>query len=372
MDEQTPPRRSSRQRTPAAPYTPSNEDHVAQRNHTYTMCKKKALKKTQKACNRDSVLYEVNKHGNIILVFQPAAYQFYYEALHRQIQEMKENNAYNIQIIPSVDSNGEEVDKTVKIQINRKKTCTINCYHTTYKMMINGRTLTYTGTIHPTVCTNMQTQNISNENQRILDRITSEMTNRGTEPRDGREILTDGAVGAIASQTENNSDNRQNINTATSNGDSQAGRISVHNEANDEDTMQTYEYEQEDETSLKSLDNRASATEIATQDGAVCETERRIRETQTEHSQTEDKAPQADNSNEQSLYEETSLKELTNQTEEQGNERRKHKNETRLIIPISSPTNMHINNDLIVSSNRAEEVDEQEPPLLCPVCNRPA
>ena len=33
---------------------------------------------------------------------------------------------------------------------------------------------------------------------------------------------------------------------------------------------------------------------------------------------------------------------------------------------------MHINNDLIVSSNRTEEVDEQEPPLLCPVCNRPA
>ena len=368
MDEQTPPRRSSRQRTPAAPYTPSNEDHATQRN--YAMCKKKALKKTQKACNRESVLYEVNKHGNIILVFQPAAYQFYYEALHRQIQEMKENNAYNIHIIPSVDSNGEEVDKIVKIQINRKKTCTINCYHTTYKMMINGRTLTYTGTIHPTVCTNMQTQNISNENQRILDRISSEITNRGTEPRDSGEISTDGAVGAIVSLSENNSNTRQNSNTATSNGDRQIGRISVPNEANNEDTMQTSE--QEDETSLKSLDNRAAATAIATHDGSMYETTRRIRKIQTERSQIEDTAPPAENSNVQQLYEETSLKELTNQTEEQGNDQSKHKNENRLIIPISSPTSMHINNDLIASSNRTEEVDEQEPPLLCPVCNRPA
>ena len=97
-----------------------------------------------------------------------------------------------------------------------------------------------------------------------------------------------------------------------------------------------------------------------------------IRKIQTERSQIEDTAPPAENSNDQQLYEETSLKELTNQTEEQGNDQSKHKNENRLIIPISSPTSMHINNDLIASSNRTEEVDEQEPPLLCPVCNRPA
>ena len=382
MEEQTPPRRSSRQRTPAAPYTPSQENNATQRN--FTMCRKKAAKKTQKACNRENVLYEINKHGNIILVFQPAAYRFYYEALNQQIQEMKENQAYNIETNPSVDGNGEEVDKNFKIHINRKKTCTINCYHTTYKMMINGRTLTYTGTIHPTVCTQMQTQNISDENQRILDRITSEITNREVEQREREEIPNEGAVGAVVgavvTPTENNNNDRQNQDIVPTNRDRQADRTSRH-DINDEYTDQTLQ--QEDETSLKSIDNRASMTELLTQEEAAQENtngtnanyDTTYEKTQIEQPGTEPITSPIASINEQSWEDETSLKELNNQIEVQVHEPRRHKKDKRLIIPTNT-TNLHISrntsihNDLLESRSRTEEVDEQKTPLLCPVCNR--
>ncbi|MES9903014.1 MAG: hypothetical protein ABW168_10060, partial [Sedimenticola sp.] len=137
-------RRSGRVSKPPTRLVTSPEQPNFQK--PYTLDKKKALQKKLRSCDFDAQIHHEEKHGNHIFTFSTGVYELYKSLALSYFQESKDDSEYphKISMTNRQDEDGAIVE--TKIQANTRTSkgsgplrFAVMLYHTTSRMMINGK-----------------------------------------------------------------------------------------------------------------------------------------------------------------------------------------------------------------------------------------
>ena len=132
--------------------------------------------KAKAACERNRIMVGVNKRGNLVITFNAGAFRHYHRILDHLFEEVQEQDTtiqLNIDRTNGKDNNGVITDTTYKIKNPRGEGCVINCYHTTYRALVNGSVTYYRNDINPLIVQRMSDDEISEQNIEIMNDISN-------------------------------------------------------------------------------------------------------------------------------------------------------------------------------------------------------
>ena len=174
QSQNIPPRRSGRQTRPPTTYTPSRPTNTINKN--YSVNRQKLADKAKTACERNEIMVGVNKRGNLVITFKAGAYKYYHRKLDQLYEESQEQNAtiqLNMERQNREDSTGIKTDTTYKIKNPHGEGCVINCYHTTFRALVNGSVTYYRNEINPLIVQRMNINEISQQNIETMNEISN-------------------------------------------------------------------------------------------------------------------------------------------------------------------------------------------------------
>ena len=179
--------RPRRNRHPPRIFSPSVNNRTETRDYELNITK--AKNKKQAAKDREALVGK-DKAGNIIITFNTQTYDIYITAL-TELLERLERESPNIYKITNrnakeqKDINTENIIHITKRIGSTVKTVTVNTYHTTSRMMVNGKGKdVFMEELHPQVTNNIyQRAGSQRSTLAFLDQITGDLINITTTPR---------------------------------------------------------------------------------------------------------------------------------------------------------------------------------------------
>ena len=177
------PQRPRRLRQPPRLYTPSNRGNTLIKN--YELNKERTKNKKQRDQNRNTA--EMDKRGNLIITYSTSMYEKYIKEMNNIMKTIEEDENTSIEISErnTVDRKGTETEKTFRIKkTGNRQSCTINCYHTQSKLMINGKNKSiFHAEIHLKIVNKINQTNSPQTSNNVLDEVTSLLIQSDTETR---------------------------------------------------------------------------------------------------------------------------------------------------------------------------------------------
>lgn len=134
------------------------------REKGYELNKTKALNKKQLACENTHIEYELKASKNFVISMSTSAYEFARLSIPELLTTPDMREIYSLTFEDSVDKNGSHVDQRIKVYNRRQDGTsgrqlkfTINFYHTTSRILVNGTYLNiFTKDIFENLCTKIR------------------------------------------------------------------------------------------------------------------------------------------------------------------------------------------------------------------------
>ncbi|VDI65713.1 Hypothetical predicted protein [Mytilus galloprovincialis] len=122
--------------------------HPSSKNtRSYTLDKEKALQKKSEACKRQHLMYELKSGKNFVVEMSTGAYEIIKKEIHEILYNSEECKSYSVvQKQDGVENAGLTVDSCYRVynkkqngQVGTMLKFTINLYHTSCSMNVNGK-----------------------------------------------------------------------------------------------------------------------------------------------------------------------------------------------------------------------------------------
>ena len=122
-------------------------DEILVESRDYALNKGKALSKKLMGCAKDHIKIEMKQNKNLVLELSTSAYELIKQSIREFLNTITNDVTFQLAYDEEkvVDENGDNVETRFKV-INRKvdgnpgkiSKLTINCYHTTSRILVNG------------------------------------------------------------------------------------------------------------------------------------------------------------------------------------------------------------------------------------------
>ncbi|KAK3089114.1 hypothetical protein FSP39_000940 [Pinctada imbricata] len=191
--------RPRRNRQPPRIFSPSiNNTRIETRDYELNLTK--AKNKKQAAKERRAVVSK-DKAGNIIITFNTQTYEIYTKALNELLEKLENEHPRTYKVTnrnakEQKDINTENIIHIEKRINNTVKTLTVNTYHTTSRLMVNGKGKSiFTDELHPQVTNNIHLNaGTQSPTMAFLDQITGDLIHITTTQNAQQNTWVDSTV----------------------------------------------------------------------------------------------------------------------------------------------------------------------------------